>query len=57
MENRRYADDDTTFTLAQIEEILLEKFGDSQYERESGCYKSNGEFFSIDSVLEAIYTY
>lgn len=49
----RYEDDNRTVTMADIEEILLANYGDSDYDREAGC-RVNGGWLSIDNVLACI---
>lgn len=49
----QYADDGRTLTMAQLEEILCEVYGDSEYDRTSGCYHGH-KWFSVDSILEAV---
>ena len=48
-----YKDDERMVTMEEIEEILTNAFGDSEYDRESGCYH-DGKWFSVESVLEEI---
>lgn len=49
----RYEDDERTLTMAEIEEILADNFGDSNYNREAGCY-IDGNWLSINSILDAL---
>ena len=49
----KYEDDTRTATMAEIEEILLANYGDSDYDRECGCIV-NGSWLSIDRVLGCI---
>ena len=46
----QYEDDKRIVTLAKIERILINTFGNS---RDSGCYH-NGQWMSINSILKAI---
>ncbi|MBO6270305.1 MAG: hypothetical protein J6N19_14340 [Clostridium sp.] len=47
----KYEDDERTLTMAEIEEILVEAYGDSEYDRQAGCYGGNGAWLSIDNIL------
>lgn len=49
----KYEDDTRTVTMAEVEEILLANYGDSDYDRECGCIV-NGGWLSIDRVLGCI---
>ena len=51
--NMEYIGDDRTVTMERIEEILTDYYGDSDYDREAGCY-ANGRWLSIDNVLAEI---
>lgn len=49
----QYAGDDRTLTMERLEEILCEVYGDSEYDRTSGCYHGR-KWLSVDSILEAV---
>ena len=49
--NRLYKNDDREVTMEKIERILIREFGGIM---DSGCYQSNGKWFSLYSILEAI---
>ena len=48
-----YEGDKRSVTMEELEQILTDIFGDSAYDRQSGC-SHNGSWFSIDSVLSTI---
>lgn len=49
-----YEDDERTLTMAEIEEILVEVYGDSEYDRQAGCYGGNRAWLSVDNILRAL---
>ena len=49
-----YENDDRTVTMEQIEIILTEAYGNSEYDRQAGCRGGNGNWLSIDNVLAEI---
>ena len=51
---RRYEDDERTLTMAEIEDILVSVYGESEYDRESGCYGGNRTWLSIENVLSEL---
>ena len=50
----RYEGDRRTVTMEEIEEILVNCYGDSEYDRVSGCRGGNGSWLSVENVLEEI---
>lgn len=48
-----YSGDTRTVTMEQLEEILCDCFGGSEYDRSSGC-NHNGKWFSIDKILAEV---
>lgn len=45
-----YEGDERSLTIEELEEILIEVYGESEYDRTSGCY-INRTWLSIDNVL------
>ena len=50
----KYEGDKRMVTMEEIEEILIYCYGDSEYDRVSGCRGGNGSWLSIENVLEEI---
>lgn len=48
-----YEGDRRELAMEDIERALVEHFGESDYDREAGCY-SNGEWMSVNSILSII---
>ena len=46
----QFEGDERTLTMEQLEEILCENFGNSEYDRTSGCRTPYG-WLSIDNIL------
>lgn len=51
--NYKYSDNHDWVTVAQIERILLDYFDEEEIDN-SGCSTWNGEWFSLETVMEAI---
>ena len=51
-----YAGDERVLSMAEIEQILTEMYGDSEYDREAGCY-ANGNWFSVNNILRELSYY
>ena len=49
-----YKGDNRTITLENLEKVLCNKYGWSDYDKESGCNSQQGGWFSIDRILEAV---
>ena len=49
----KYQGNEDVITLEAAERALTEAYGDSDYDREAGCY-SNGNWFSVDAVLNIL---
>ena len=49
----QYKGDHRTLTMERIEEVLVSIYGESDYDRESGCSK-NGHWFSVDDILDRL---
>ena len=54
MAGMKYEGDERTLTMSEIEEILVEAYGDSEYDRQAGCYGGNGTWLSIDNILREL---
>lgn len=54
MAGMKYEGDERTLTMSEIEEILVGLYGDSEYDREAGCYAGNREFMSINNILREL---
>lgn len=48
-----YAGDERVLSMAEIEQILTYLYGESDYDREAGCY-SNGNWFSVNNILREL---
>ena len=50
---RTHSGDNREITMEKLEELLCERFGGSEYDRETGCYH-DGKWFSINTILECV---
>lgn len=53
MSDMKYEGNKGTLTMEEIEEILTDRYGDSEYARESGC-NTDGGWLSINEILETL---
>ena len=51
---RKYEDDERTLTMAEIEDILVSCYGESEYDREAGCYAGGRNWLSIENILSEL---
>lgn len=49
-----YKGDDRCISLENLEKALCEKYGWSEYDKETGCYSREGGWFSIDKILKTV---
>lgn len=49
-----YKGDERYISLEDLEKVLCDKYGWTEYDKECGCYCSQGGWFSIDKVLKAV---
>lgn len=49
-----YQDDDRTISMEDIEQALCDRYGWSEYDKETGCYSREGGWFSVKEILKTI---
>ena len=53
MSRNKYEGNRETLTMEEIEEILTNRYGNSEYARECGC-NTDGGWLSINEILETL---